>query len=89
MSADSGRKVAIFTDAIKRPVAERAAFLDRACAGDVELRREVEALLHAYERLGNFMETPAPEPGSSFILDPEDNNEPPEADLNAGDSDSK
>ena len=89
MSADSGREVAIFIDALKCPVAERAAFLDRACAGDAELRHKVEALLHACERLGNFMETPPPEPGSSVILDPENNNEPQEPNSNAGDSDSK
>jgi hypothetical protein len=89
MSADSGQEVPIFTEALKHPVAERAAFLDRACAGDAELRRKVEALLRAYERLGDFMETPPPEPGSSVILDPENNNEPPEPNSNDGDSDSK
>jgi hypothetical protein len=52
MSADSGQDVPIFTEALKHPVAERGAFLDRACAGDAELRRKVEALLRAYERLG-------------------------------------
>jgi hypothetical protein len=89
MSADSGREVAIFTEALKHPVAERAAFLDRACEGDAELRRRVERLLHAHERLGDFMETPSPEPGSSVILDPENNNEPPEENSNTGDSESK
>ena len=83
MSADSGQDVRIFTEAIKHPVAERGAFLDRACAGDAELRREVEALLHAYERLGDFMETPPSEPGSS-VLDPETDEEPPEPDSNDG-----
>ena len=85
MSADSGQEVAIFTEALKHPVAERGAFLDRACAGDAELRREVEELLHAYERLGDFMETVPPEPGSS-VLDPEIDEEPPEPDSNDGDS---
>jgi hypothetical protein len=89
MSADSGQDVPIFTEAIERPVAERAAFLDRACAGDAELRRKVEALLCAYDRLGDFMETPPPEPGSSVILDPENNDEPPGPNSNAGDSDNK
>ena len=34
-------------------------FLAAACAGDDELRREVESLLEAYERLCNFIEAPA------------------------------
>jgi hypothetical protein len=58
MSDQSGRDVAIFTQALQLPVAERAAFLDRACAGDEDLRRIVEALLRAHERVGDFLETP-------------------------------
>ena len=84
MSADSGRDVPIFTEALKYPVAERGAFLDRACAGDVELRRKVEALLRAYERLGDFLETPPIKPGSS-VLDPEIDEEPREPNSNDGD----
>ena len=41
----------IHTAALDRPMAERAAFLDEACAGDPALRREVESLL-AYARRG-------------------------------------
>ena len=37
----------------------RGAFLDRACAGDLELRRKVELLLEAYQNAGSFMERPA------------------------------
>jgi hypothetical protein len=84
MSADSGQDVSIFTEALTHPVAERGAFLDRACAGDAELRRKVEALLRAYERLGDFLETPPVKPGSS-ALDPEIDEEPPEPDSNEGD----
>jgi WD40 repeat protein len=40
---------------------ERAAFLDRVCAGDPGLRREVESLLAAYTA-GQFLESPAPLP---------------------------
>ena len=85
MSADPGQDVRIFTEALKHQVAERGAFLDRACAGDAELRRKVEALLRAYERLGDFLETPPFKPGSS-VLDPEIDEEPPEPDSNDGDS---
>jgi len=84
MSADSGQDVPIFTEALKHPAAERGAFLDRACAGDAELRRKVEALLRAYERLGDFLETPPPKPGSS-VLDPEIDEEPPGPSSNNGD----
>ena len=84
MSADSSQDEPIFTEALKHPVAERGAFLDRACAGDAELRRKVEALLGAYERLGDFLETPPLKPGSS-VLDPEIDEEPLEPDSNDGD----
>lgn len=39
---------ALLTDALERPPAERAAFLDEACGSDAALRAEVESLL-AYE----------------------------------------
>jgi serine/threonine protein kinase len=43
----------IFEAAIEQGSAEaRAAYLDRACAGDADLRRGVEALLAAHDRLG-------------------------------------
>src|SRR6185436_18423607 len=35
----------IFEEAVERPPDERAPFLDQACNGDAQLRREVEALL--------------------------------------------
>ena len=37
----------IFAAAIKKPLSERSLFLDRACAGDDALRKQVEALLAA------------------------------------------
>src|SRR5262245_12620264 len=39
--------------------AERAAYLDRACAGDPAARRGVEELLAAHGRSGSFMPAPA------------------------------
>ena len=39
---------------------ERAAYLDRACAGDPGLREQVERLLAANDRGGPFLERPAP-----------------------------
>jgi serine/threonine-protein kinase len=64
MSDDPGRDVAIFTEALRLPRAERAAFLEQACAGDEDLRRKVLALLAAHERLGDFLEKPPFEEGT-------------------------
>jgi hypothetical protein len=58
MNDDAGREMAVFTDAVKLPPHDRAAFLDNACSGDEELRRKVEALLRAHDRIGNFLEEP-------------------------------
>jgi len=55
---DSEREIAVFTEALKVPVRQRDAFLERSCAGDQELRQKVEALLKAHARLGDFMEEP-------------------------------
>src|SRR5262249_1089165 len=41
--------------------AERAAFLDRACAGDAALRQRVEALLLCHANAGDFLARPAPQ----------------------------
>jgi WD40 repeat protein/serine/threonine protein kinase len=44
---------------------EQRAYLDRACAGDVECRARVEELLRAHEQAGNFLqgEQPTTAPG--------------------------
>ncbi len=44
------RVVACFEEAAGLPPADRTAFLDRSCAGDPSVRREVEAMLAANER---------------------------------------
>src|SRR6185369_4176196 len=49
----------IFEGALERQGDERAAFLDRACDGDAEVREEVESFLRSYEVAGSFMESPA------------------------------
>jgi len=38
---------------------ERAAFVQRACAGDPALLKQVEGLLSRQSRLGEFLESPA------------------------------
>ena len=55
---DPDRELVVFTEALEVPVQERATFLKRVCAGDENLRRSVEALLRAHDRLGNFLEEP-------------------------------
>jgi serine/threonine protein kinase/Tol biopolymer transport system component/tetratricopeptide (TPR) repeat protein len=49
----------IFACALERQAAERAEYLDAACAGDASLRREVESLLASHQQAGEFIETPA------------------------------
>ena len=38
---------------------QRAAYLERECAGNPALRSEVESLVRAHEEVGAFMERPA------------------------------
>ena len=50
---------AIFQAALARDPADRAAFLDAACAGNAAVRAKVEALLAADEEAQSFIESPA------------------------------
>ena len=58
MRGDPDRELVVFTEALKVPVQERATYLERVCASDENLRRSVEALLRAHDRLGDFLEEP-------------------------------
>ena len=53
--------------ALGRERDEWAAFLDQECAGDDELRREVESLLRAHEQAGSFIEKLPPEAAEEAI----------------------
>ncbi len=53
-----GRIESLFLEASALPPAGRAAFLDRACAGQAELRAEVESLLGADHAHVDFLERP-------------------------------
>ncbi len=56
----TGSERTIFLEALdKDEAADRAAYLERACAGNAELRRRVERLLEALDKAGSFMESPA------------------------------
>jgi serine/threonine protein kinase len=48
----------LFQEALVLTVQDRAAFLTSACAGDAQLRREVEALLATEEEADSFLATP-------------------------------
>ena len=46
----------VFEQALDLGIEERSAFLEQACNGDEELRREVESLLNAHAQAGSFID---------------------------------
>src|SRR5882672_11201203 len=56
MNGSADHKLTVFTEALQLAEQQRAAYLERACGGDVELRRAVEALLQEYDQVGDFLE---------------------------------
>lgn len=58
----------IFHAAIALPANVRVAFLDKACRGDLSLRRAVESLLKSHEETGNFIDTPAYEAAAEMLV---------------------
>src|SRR5437867_3048017 len=63
--------------------ADRAAYLEEACAGAPELRRKVEALLRAHEEAGSFLVKPAfePPPTGAYLQGDTGQEQPSELDL--------
>ena len=60
MDAERWRKIEqLCHAALECEASERPAFLDQTCAGDEELRREVEALLARDKEAENFLRPPA------------------------------
>ncbi len=57
MSVDTERAKSVFLEAsdIASPT-ERAAYLERTCAGDAELRTRIETLLATHDRAGRFLD---------------------------------
>ena len=49
----------LLDSALQQEAGQRSAFLEKACAGDEELRREVESLLAHKEQSESFIEVPA------------------------------
>ncbi|MSU62958.1 MAG: serine/threonine protein kinase [Pedosphaera sp.] len=65
MKTQFNRELELFAGALKLLDAQqRNAYLDQACAGDAELRQQVESLLKANAEAGTFLQDPAvPVPG--------------------------
>jgi serine/threonine protein kinase/tetratricopeptide (TPR) repeat protein len=62
VSPESRQKIeALYQSALALDPARRGLFLDRACAGDVEVRREVESLLAAHEEVSDPSSSPRKE----------------------------
>ena len=59
MPQPSEHEIEVFNVALELPDAERAAYLDQACAGDAALRQRVEELLKASEESCPCLEGPA------------------------------
>ncbi len=60
--SNSSQLEALFFAALDaQTAAQRAAFLDSACAGDAELQRQVEKMLDAHAKLGDFLNRPMAE----------------------------
>ena len=75
---NSTREELLFGLALTKPVAERAAWLDRECAGDFALRQRLEALLAAHDAQDSLLAEPPTVEGRPATIkldladDPED-----------------
>jgi WD40 repeat protein len=70
MTESSPTEAIFFAALAKTAAAERAAFLDEACAGDEPLRRQVERLLAAHAQADAFLERPIAEAADLAALSP-------------------
>src|SRR5687768_13182251 len=61
----------LFQAAIELELGDRERFLDSSCAGDEELRREVESLITSDEEGVSFIDGPAFEAAASLLTDSE------------------
>ncbi|NOT63303.1 MAG: serine/threonine-protein kinase [Acidobacteria bacterium] len=60
MSPDRWQRIEpLYYEALERPAPERLAWLAQACAGDVELQREIAVLLAANDEASGFLKTQA------------------------------
>jgi eukaryotic-like serine/threonine-protein kinase len=75
----------LYHSALEQEEGQRAAFLKKACAGDEELRRELESLLAQAEKTGSFLERPALEVAAKAMAQHEGGPVPPTGTVNAVD----
>ena len=74
MAKDAPKIDVIFSAAIELDSAEeRARYVEEACAGDTQLKRRLEQLLHAHFEAGSFLDAPAP---ALDATSPQPNSEP-------------
>jgi eukaryotic-like serine/threonine-protein kinase len=59
----------LLDQALELPEAQRAEFLSRACAGDLDLQQDLSDLLRACERAGQFLEVPAVQSAAALFED--------------------
>src|SRR5437660_4080064 len=59
----------VFQSALDLAPGRRAIFIDDACAGDSELRREVESLLKAHQDAGDFIEDSASDVAAKLLAE--------------------
>src|SRR4026208_1517236 len=68
MNSERERQItSIFHSALEREASERSAYLDHACAGNDDLRREVEMLIESHERAGSLIDAPAYERSAELL----------------------
>src|SRR5688572_20162106 len=68
MTPERHRKAGqLYHAAIEVEPGARAAFLDGACGGDEELRRDAERLLTAHDKVGNYFAAPALEVAAGLL----------------------
>jgi eukaryotic-like serine/threonine-protein kinase len=70
MTPESHRKISdLYHSASELATAERSAFLDEACGGDEALRREVQSLLAARDKAGDYFAAPAMDVAAGLLAE--------------------
>jgi serine/threonine protein kinase/tetratricopeptide (TPR) repeat protein len=64
-----GRITELYHLTIAHGPEERASFLDEACHGDEELRKQVERLVKSHEQSGDFIDSPVFEAAPELLID--------------------
>ena len=62
----------LFHAALEREPDDRADFMDQACAGDEELRKEVESLIASHQQVASFIESPAADLAADLLAERQD-----------------